>query len=125
MLKSECFTVGLAKANLAGKNDIANFVKTGVDNTLKNVTSIKNELNELSKKVKAISKKKKKKEKSKDFMNKFSILNEAKYFSSGIFQNYLVFILAKKCIKYFSDTTRIEWWKSNGISEVNIKNLTK
>ena len=61
MLKSECFTVGLAKANLAGKNDIANFVKTGVDNTLKNVTSIKNELNELSKKVKAISKKKKKK----------------------------------------------------------------
>ena len=23
-------------------------------------------------------------------MNKFSILNEAKYFSSGIFQNYLV-----------------------------------
>ena len=123
MLTSENFTVKLAKANLAGKNDIANFVKTGVDNTLKNVTSIKNELNELSRKVKALSKKKKKK--SKDLMKKFSIFNEAKYFSSGIFQNYLVFILAKKCIKYFSDTTRIEWWKSNGISEVNIKNLTK
>ena len=59
MLTSENFTVKLAKANLAGKNDIANFVKTGVDNTLKNVTSIKNELNELSRKVKALSKKKK------------------------------------------------------------------
>ena len=31
-------------------------------------------------------------------MNKFSILNEAKYFSSGIFQNYLVFILAKNVL---------------------------
>ena len=29
-------------------------------------------------------------------MNKFSILNRAKYFSLGIFQNYLVFIPAKK-----------------------------
>ena len=67
------------------------------------------------KKLKQYQKKKKKKKKK----------NGAKYFSSGIFQNYLVFILAKKCIKYFSDTTRIEWWKSNGISEVNIKNLTK
>ena len=93
MLTSENFTVKLAKANLAGKNDIANFVKTGVDNTLKNVTSINNELNELSRKVKALSKKKKK---SKDLMKKFSIFNEAKYFSSGIFQNYLVFILAKR-----------------------------
>ena len=54
MLKSECFTVGLAKANLAGKNDIANFVKTGVDNTLKDVTSIKNELNKITKKFKSI-----------------------------------------------------------------------
>ena len=63
MLTSENFTVKLAKANLAGKNDIANFVKTGVDNTLKNVTSIKNELNELSRKVKALSKKKKKNQK--------------------------------------------------------------
>ena len=63
MLTSENFTVKLAKANLAGKNDIANFVKTGFDNTLKNVTSIKNELNELSRKVKALSKKKKKNQK--------------------------------------------------------------
>ena len=57
-------------------------------------------------------------------MNKFSILNGAKYFSSGIFQNYLVFIPAKY-IKYFSATTRIDSWKSNGMSEENIENITK
>ena len=41
-------------------------------------------------------------------MNKFSILNRAKFISLGIFQNYLVFIPAKKYIKYFSVTTRID-----------------
>ena len=35
-----------------------------------------------------------------------------KYFSSGIFQNYLVFIPDKKYIKYFSGTTRINSWKN-------------
>ena len=58
-------------------------------------------------------------------MNKFSILNGLKYFSSEIFQNYLVFIPAKKYIKYFSGTTCIDLWKSNGISEENIENITK
>ena len=43
-------------------------------------------------KVKAVSSK----VLTKDLINKFSILNGAKYFSSGIFQNYLVFIPAKK-----------------------------
>ena len=32
---------------------------------------------------------------TKDLIDKFSILNEVKYFSLGIFQNYLVFIPAK------------------------------
>ena len=58
-------------------------------------------------------------------IDKFSILNGANYFSSGIFQNYLVSIPAKKYIKYFSDTTQIDSWKSNGISEENIENITK
>ena len=58
-------------------------------------------------------------------MNKFSILNVAKYFSLGILQNYLAFIPDKKYIKYFSSTTRIESWKSYKISEENIKNKTK
>ena len=58
-------------------------------------------------------------------IDKFSILNGAKYFSSGIFQNYLVFIPANKYIKYFSDTTRIESWKSSGMSEESIENIIK
>ena len=58
-------------------------------------------------------------------LNKFSILNGAKYFSSRIFQNYLVFIPTKKYIKYFNETTRIDSCKSNGISEENIENITK
>ena len=34
----------------------------------------------------------------KDLINKFSILNGAKYFSLGIFQNYLVFIPGKSTL---------------------------
>ena len=62
------------------------------------------------KKVKAISTK----GLTKDLINKFSILNGAKYFFSGIYQDYLVFITAKKYIKYI-----------NGMSEENIENVTK
>ena len=58
-------------------------------------------------------------------INKFSILNGAKYFPSGIFQNYLVFIPAKKYIKYLYGTTKIYSWKSHGMSEENIENITK
>ena len=88
-----------------------------MDNKLKDVTSNKNELNELSKKVKAIS--------TKGLIDKFTILNGAKCFSSGIFQNYLVFIPANKHIKYFTGTTRIESWKSDGMSKESIENITK
>ena len=58
-------------------------------------------------------------------INKFSILNGVKYFSLGIFQNCVVFTPAKKYIKHFSGTTRIESWKFNGMSEENIDNITK
>ena len=58
-------------------------------------------------------------------INKFSILNGEKYFTSGIFQNYLVFVPAKKYIKYFSGTTRIESWESYGMCGENIENITK
>ena len=47
------------------------------------------------------------------------------FFSLGIFQNYLVNIPAINYVKYFSGTTRIESWKSNGISGENIENITK
>ena len=66
----------LGKSNLANKNNIANFVKkTNFDNKLKNLN--KNELNGLSKKVKALSTEGLRK----DLLNKFSILNGAKLFS--------------------------------------------
>ena len=49
-----------------------------------------------------------KKELTKDLINEFSIFNGAKYFSSQKFQNYLVFIPANNCIKYFGGSTRID-----------------
>ena len=58
-------------------------------------------------------------------MNKFGILNGTKYFSSGIFHSYLVFIPAKKYIKYFSGTTPIDSWKSNLMSDEHMENITK
>ena len=98
------FDLRLKRSSWASQSDIANLVnKTDFDNKLKDVTSNKNELNELSKKVKAISTK----GLTKDLINKFSILNGAKYFSLGIFQNYLVFIPAINYLKYFHAITRI------------------
>ena len=77
MLTSESSTARLAQGNLASKSGIADYVKKTDLN--------KHKLNELSQKVQATSTKRL----TKDLINKFGILNEAKYFSSGIFQNYL------------------------------------
>ena len=96
------------QANLASKSDVANFVnKTYFNNKLKYVPSNKNELNKLSKKAKAIS------------------TNGGIYFSLGIIQNCLVFIVTKKYIKCFHGTTQTYSWKSNGTSEESIENITK
>ena len=75
-LKSENFTARLKQTNIAIKIDTANFVKKkkDFDNKLKDVTSNKNKLNELSKK----SLKNIKKGLKKDLINKFSFFNEAK-----------------------------------------------
>ena len=55
-LTSKNFTTRLKQENLGRKNDIFNFVKkNSFDEKLKAVSSNKNELNEISKKVKAIS----------------------------------------------------------------------
>ena len=79
----------LKGAYLASKSYIANFVKkTDFDDKLKDLTN-KNELNELSKKVKAVLTK----GLTKDLIKKFSILNGAKYFSLGISQIHLVYQL--------------------------------
>ena len=104
-LTSEHFSTRLAQADLSGKNDIANFIKKDFDaklkNIYKNLTSNKtkhvleeNILNEISKNVKARSTKRL----AKDLINKFSILNEAKYFSSGIFQYCLVLYQLKNTV---------------------------
>ena len=82
---------------------------------------VENESNELSKKVKGISAKRL----NKYLIDKFNIANGPKYFSSGIFQNYLVFVPGKTYIKNFSGTTRIDSWKSNGVSEEKIENIIK
>ena len=47
---------------------------------------------------------------TKDLINKFSIIKEVKYFSSGIVQNHLVFIIAKEYIKYFRGNTWTDIW---------------
>ena len=102
-LTAENFAARLKQINLATKSDIDNFVKkTDFGNKLRDVTSNKNELNELSKNVKAISTT----GLTKKLINTF-ILNGAKYFSLEIFQNYLLFIPTKKYIKYFSGTTGV------------------
>ena len=59
---------------------------------------VENELIVLSEKVKAISAK----GLTKDLINKFSTLNGSKYLYSGTLQNYFVFILVEKYIKYFN-----------------------
>ena len=71
------FDLRLKQANSASQSDIANFVgKTDFDNQLKDVTSNKNELNELSNQVRGLSTK----GLTKDLINRFSILNGVKYF---------------------------------------------
>ena len=114
-LTSDNFAARLPQANLGSKSDIAVSLKKAdftdkLKNLNKNVTPnktkhilVENESNELSKKVEAISTK----GLTKHLINGLKILDGAKYFSSVIFQNYLVFIPAKNYIKYFNVTAPI------------------
>ena len=82
-LTSENFTARLRPTNLASKNNVTNFVKkTYSDNKLKSVTSNKNELNKLSKKVKATSAK----GLTRYMINKFSIIVEENNFLQEYFK---------------------------------------
>ena len=55
-------------------------------------------------------------------INKYSILNGAKYFSPDRLQNYLVFILTR-CIYWISnDNYIIKLWGSTGMSQESVKN---
>ena len=51
--------------------------------------------------MKVTIKAKSKKRLTKDLINKFRIINGEKYFSSGMFQKYLVFIPAVKANYFF------------------------
>ena len=111
------FVARLKQANLASKSGAANLIhKTDFDNKAEDVTSNKNELNKLSNKVTAISTK----GLTKYLIHRYSILNRAKHFSSGIFKYYLVLIPAIKHVKYFHGTTKIYSWNSNGMLEENV-----
>ena len=46
-------------------------------------------------------------------------------FLQEYFKNFYYIYLLKKYIKYFSGTTQINLWKSNGMSDKNIENITK
>ena len=91
------------------------------DNKLKNASSDKNELNEISTKVKEISSK----GLTRELINQISIFNGVKYFTSGIFQNYLVFIPAKKYISLLNMLVALHGLISGKNVRKNIKNITK
>ena len=77
-----------------------------------------NKLNELSKKVEAISTK----GLTKDLINRSKILNGRRYFSSGTLQNHLRYVLYNKYIRIFSNTSNVLPWKSIETSEDSIEN---
>ena len=125
------FAARLGQAKLLTKDDIVDFVrKTNFDEKLININrkvtvnkarhvEVKNKLDYLSK-VKIISRK----GLTKDLINKYSILNGAKYFSSNRLQNHLVFISVRYIywiIKDGSDS-KFESWGSTGTSQESIKN---
>ena len=62
---------------------------------------------------------------AKNLISKFSILNIVKIYSSGVFENHLVYIPAKSYNIYFGDTAWINLWKSTGISKEFIEYITK
>ena len=109
------------RSKFSKQSHIANFVnKTDFDNQVNNATS-KKWIKQTIKKVKAIPTK----GLTKDWIDEFSIINGEKYFSLGIFQNYLVFIPAIKWIKYLYGFSQIYSWKSNGMSEKSTEEITK
>ena len=81
---------------------------------------LENELNELSGKVELISTK----GLTKNLINKDRIFNSAKYVSSCVLPDYLVFISAIKYIELFCDITQMYSWKPKGTSGESIEKIT-
>ena len=79
-----------------------------------------NELNELSKKLEAISTKLL----TKDLINGFKIFNRARCFSSRTLQNYIIYFSNKKYFWFFANTSKLSSWKYIAFSEESIENIT-
>ena len=129
---SENFAARLKQANLASKSDISDLVKNiDFDNKLlgfnKMINSnkikhlvVENELNELIKKVEAISTK----ELTKDLLNGCKIFNGARFFSLGTRQNHLINFSYEKYFRFFTNTSKVLLWKSIGLPEELVENIT-
>ena len=98
---------------------IINFNKRINSNKAKHAL-VENELNELSKKVEAISTKRL----TKELINGYKILNGARYFSSGALQNNLIYFSYKIFFRFFTNTSKVLSCKSIGLSEESIENIT-
>ena len=83
-------------------NKLSGFDKRITSNKTKHVAA-ENEVNELTKKVEAISTK----GLTKDLVNGYKILNRVRYISSGTFQNHLVYFSYKKYVKFFANTFKV------------------
>ena len=81
---------------------------------------VENELNKLSKKVKAILTK----GLTKDLINGYKTLNGIRYFSSGTLQNHLIYFLCKKYFTFFNNISKVLSWKTIGLSEESIENIS-
>ena len=60
----------------------------------------------------------------KDLINRYKILNGRKYFTSGILQNYSIFLSAKRYFGFFTNTSQVYSQKSKEFSEESIENIT-
>ena len=72
------------------------------------------------KKIQAISTKVLKK----DLINEYKILDGARYFFSGILQNYLMFLSNKKYFRFFTNISQVLLWKSKEFLKESIENIT-
>ena len=61
---------------------------------------------------------------TKDLINGYKILNEARYYSLRTLQNHLIYFSLKKYFRFFTIASKVLSWKSMGLSEESIGNIT-
>ena len=100
-------------------NKLLSFNERINSNKIKHVL-VENKLNELSNKVETISTK----GLAKDLINGCKILNGVRYISLGTLQNLLMYFSYKKCFWFFTNTFKVLSWKTVGLSEEGIENVS-